>query len=200
MRKNMPWSFMADTIQTQIRPEEDIVWRGQPELSFIIAAYTARMVLWWSVIIGCIAVAIYISWWLLLPFLPAFVLAAWRLDNARTTFEKDRGTRYAVTNRRALITQDRSGTAVETFSPGEIEQVEFRNSRFGVTDVLFNHEIRGAKFGPDAHVKVISTGFLRIRDHEGARVALEAISDVEPRHRIPPGRLKLINITPAILK
>lgn len=200
MRKNMPWSFMADTIQTQIRPGERIVWQGRPEMSYVVPAFVVRSVIWWSAIIGCVAAAIYVSWWLLIPALPVFLLAGWRLDDARTTFEKDRGTRYAVTNRRALITQDRSGTAIETFSPGEIEQVEFRNCRFGVTDVLFNHEFRGAKFGPDAHVKVISTGFLRIRDHEGARKALEAISDVEPRHRVPAEKLKIINITPAILK
>ena len=200
MAKHKPWSFMEDAIQAQLRRGEHVVWRGQPEPTYVLTVFLVRAAICWSIIVASIAGPIYLSWWLLIPALPAFLIAAWRLDEARITAQKDDTTRYTVTDRRALITQENPSRAVETFVPGEIEQVAFRNCRFGVTDVLFNHEFRGAKFGPDAHIKVISTGFLRIKDREGAREALEAISDVEPRHRIPPGKLKIINITPAILK
>ena len=179
-------------------PSECIVWEGAPDKRYIVTVFVARYVIWGAVAVASAFSVFYISWWLLILALPVYLFAAWRCEEARATFVKDRSTRYAVTNRRAVITQEKPVKATKTFKPNEIGQVEFRGNHLGVTNVLFNHDYRGAKFGPDAHVKFVSTGFLRIRDRDGAKNALEAISELEPRHRVSPDKMKIIKIWPAI--
>jgi hypothetical protein len=189
-----------DREQIKLRRGERVVWEGMPEPHYIFLAFVIRFLVGWSVIIACLASAYYFTAWILIPGLPVILVAGWRLDEARLTWEKDSTTRYAVTNRRAIITQEKPRKAIETVSPNDIGQVEFRNSRFGVADVLFKHYLSGARFGPDAHIRYISTGFLRTKDRDGARDALEAISTMDPRDRLPPDKVKIINVSPAISK
>lgn len=184
--------------QVKLRRGERIVWQGTPEPHYVFAAFAIRFVVGWSVIFACIASVIYISLWMLIPAVPLFFAAGLWADDARVTREKDITTWYAVTNRRAIVSQEKPRQDVRSFMPNNIGQVEFRNSRFGVTDVLFNHAFRGVSFGPDGHTKCVSTGFLRTRDRDGARDALEAISNMDPRDRLPSDKVEIINITPAI--
>ncbi len=177
-------------ITTLLESGERLVWHGRPNVErlvgrklggiFVAGAGVGLMLLWaWYALAGGSAIGIFVA----LMFVAfAAILAQGKFRDvidARTT-------RYAVTDRRALIVSGRGMKTRRVFAPDEIGPLEVRNDVGGAADLMFRHTNKIRQFG---RRRTDSDGFIGIADIGKARAALMALmerADGPPTIRLAP--------------
>jgi hypothetical protein len=179
-----------DDITTLLEPGERLMWHGRPNVErlvgrklgsiFIAGAGVGLMLLWaWYALAGTSVIGAFVA----LMFVAfAAILAHGKYREVIAA----RTTRYAVTDRRALIVSGRPLRTSHVFLPGEIGPLETRNDVHGVGDVLFRHTVKIGHFG---RRRTESDGFIGIAEIGKARDALAALMERagdDPTIRLAP--------------
>ncbi len=165
-----------DDITTLLEPGERLVWHGRPNVErlvgrkfggiFIAGAGIGLLLIWaWNSIVDGSVMGIFVA---LLFIAFAVILAHGKFRDVMDA----RTTRYAVTDRRALIVSGRAMATQRVFPPDAIGPFETRNEVHGVGDLMFCHTIKIGHFG---HRRTESDGFIGITEIGKARDALSAL-------------------------
>lgn len=168
----------ADDITVLLEPGERLIWHGRPNVErlvgrklggiFVAGAGVGLLLLWaWYAFAGGSAISSFVA---LMFVALAAILAHGKFRevlDARTT-------RYAVTDRRAIIVSGRAMNARRDYLPDAIGPLETRNEIHGAGDLLFNHTIKIGHFG---RRRTESDGFIGIAEIAKARRALSALME-----------------------
>ena len=168
----------ADDITALLEPGERLTWHGRPNVDrlvgrklggiFIAGAGVGLLLLWaWYAIAGGSAISVFVAL--------IFVAFAALLAHGKFREVLDaRTTRYAITDRRAIIVSGRAMNTRRVYLPDAIGPLETRNEINGVGDLLFSHTIKVGHFG---RRRTESDGFIGIADIGKARHALSALME-----------------------
>ena len=165
-----------DDITTLLEPDERLMWHGRPNVErlvgrklggiFVAGAGLGLLLLWaWMSVASGSVTGGFVA--LLFVGLAAILAHGTFRDvmDARTT-------RYAVTDRRALIVAGRAMDIRRVFTPEEVGPLETRNEVHGVGDLMFSHTVKIGHFGRQ---RTDSDGFIGIAEIGKARDALAAL-------------------------
>lgn len=179
-----------DDITTLLEPDERLMWHGRPNVErlvgrklggiFIAGAGVGLLLLWaWNSAVGGSVMGLFVA---LLFVALAIMLAHGRFRDVMDA----RTTRYAVTDRRALIVSGRTMQTQRIFTPDAIGPLETRNEVHSVGDLMFCHTIKIGHFG---RRRTDSDGFVGISEIDKARNALTTLmksAEDGPAIRVAP--------------
>lgn len=166
-----------DDITALLQPGETLLWHGRPDVGrlvgaklagcFLAGAGVGLSLLWaWYAAARGTAVGLFVALLFLALGLGVGIAKTREVLAARTT-------RYAITDRRALIVSGRTMAEIRDFAPDDIGPLETCNLVHGVGDLLFHHVGRIRGFGG---WRTESRGFIGIAEIGKAREALIALN------------------------
>lgn len=124
-----------DLLQAHLHPDEQILWRGQPNPRRIVMSYILSG--WGTVALVGVILAVFGVDILLLALFSLVLVVIITLMGGVWIYPDARRTRYVLTDRRALVLNTARPDTLQEFTRQDVEAVKHIQHRDGSGDMLF---------------------------------------------------------------